>query len=167
MRPRPASWAIGDHGQSVAVRLSQRLPRAVVRRSDLGVELHRVPHLTAGTGPAGPLGWVGACKRRSDTGGPLEGGDSTSRRNRVRYTRPDDDDAAPPAGGGPPAWPGTGVFRIQLSGASHLGNYRGAQRNYVALQDEYDAIYAIVDYHALTTVHDGEELRQLTRDMAP
>jgi tryptophanyl-tRNA synthetase len=55
---------------------------------------------------------------------------------------------------------------IQPSGASHLGNYLGAQRNYVALQDEYEAIYAIVDYHALTTVHDGDELRRLTRDMA-
>ena len=54
---------------------------------------------------------------------------------------------------------------IQPSGASHLGNYLGAQRNYVALQDEYEAIYGIVDYHALTTVHDGAELRRLTREM--
>ncbi|HJT63357.1 MAG TPA: tryptophan--tRNA ligase, partial [Candidatus Limnocylindria bacterium] len=54
---------------------------------------------------------------------------------------------------------------IQPSGASHLGNYLGAQRNYVALQDEYEAIYGIVDYHALTTVHDGAELRRLTHEM--
>jgi tryptophanyl-tRNA synthetase len=54
---------------------------------------------------------------------------------------------------------------IQPSGASHLGNYLGAQVNYVALQDQYDAIYAIVDYHALTTVHDGATLRQLTHEM--
>ena len=54
---------------------------------------------------------------------------------------------------------------IQPSGASHLGNYLGAQANYVALQDRYDAIYAIVDYHALTTVHDGDELRRLTHEM--
>jgi tryptophanyl-tRNA synthetase len=54
---------------------------------------------------------------------------------------------------------------IQPSGASHLGNYLGAQVNYVALQDEFDAIYGIVDLHALTTVHDGERLRQLTHDM--
>jgi tryptophanyl-tRNA synthetase len=54
---------------------------------------------------------------------------------------------------------------IQPSGASHLGNYLGAQVNYVALQDRYDAIYAIVDLHALTTVHDGARLRQLTHDM--
>jgi tryptophanyl-tRNA synthetase len=54
---------------------------------------------------------------------------------------------------------------IQPSGASHLGNYLGAQRNYVTLQDAYEAIYAIVDYHALTTVHDGGELRSLTHEM--
>ena len=54
---------------------------------------------------------------------------------------------------------------IQPSGASHLGNYLGAQVNYVAMQDGYDAIYAIVDLHALTTVHDGAELAALTRNM--
>jgi tryptophanyl-tRNA synthetase len=54
---------------------------------------------------------------------------------------------------------------IQPSGASHLGNYLGAQVNYVALQDRYDAVYAIVDLHALTTVHDGGLLRQLTHEM--
>jgi len=54
---------------------------------------------------------------------------------------------------------------IQPSGASHLGNYLGAQANYVAMQQHYDAIYAIVDYHALTTVHDGEEMRRLSHEM--
>jgi tryptophanyl-tRNA synthetase len=54
---------------------------------------------------------------------------------------------------------------IQPSGASHLGNYLGAQVNYVALQDRYDAIYGIVDLHAMTTVHDGAELRRLTHEM--
>jgi tryptophanyl-tRNA synthetase len=54
---------------------------------------------------------------------------------------------------------------IQPSGASHLGNYLGAQVNYVAMQDTHDAIYCIVDLHALTTVHDGGTLRQLTREM--
>lgn len=54
---------------------------------------------------------------------------------------------------------------IQPSGASHLGNYFGAQVNYVAMQDEYEAIYAIVDLHALTTVHDAGTMRQLTNDM--
>jgi tryptophanyl-tRNA synthetase len=54
---------------------------------------------------------------------------------------------------------------IQPSGASHLGNYLGAQANYVALQDQYEAIYAIVDYHAMTTVHDGQKMRELTHEM--
>jgi tryptophanyl-tRNA synthetase len=54
---------------------------------------------------------------------------------------------------------------IQPSGASHLGNYLGAQANYVALQDRCEAIYAIVDLHALTTVHDGATMRRLTHDM--
>ena len=53
---------------------------------------------------------------------------------------------------------------IQPSGASHLGNYLGAQVNYVALQDQYEAIYAIVDYHAMTTVHDGLQMRELTHE---
>jgi tryptophanyl-tRNA synthetase len=55
---------------------------------------------------------------------------------------------------------------IQPSGIVHLGNDLGAIRNYVALQAEYEAIYCIVDYHALTTLHDGDLLRQRTRDMA-
>jgi tryptophanyl-tRNA synthetase len=55
---------------------------------------------------------------------------------------------------------------IQPSGIVHLGNDLGAIRNYVALQAEYEAIYCIVDYHALTTLHDGALLRQRTRDMA-
>jgi tryptophanyl-tRNA synthetase len=54
---------------------------------------------------------------------------------------------------------------IQPSGASHLGNYLGAQVNYVKLQDEFDTIYGIVDLHALTTVHDGGSLRRLTHEM--
>ncbi len=54
---------------------------------------------------------------------------------------------------------------IQPSGASHLGNYLGAQVNYVALQDAYETIYAIVDLHAITTVHDPAELRRLTHEM--
>jgi tryptophanyl-tRNA synthetase len=55
---------------------------------------------------------------------------------------------------------------IQPSGIAHLGNDLGAIRNYVKLQDEYEAIYCIVDYHALTSQHDAALLRQRTRDMA-
>ena len=42
----------------------------------------------------------------------------------------------------------------------------GAIRNYVRLQYEYEAIYCIVDYHALTSTHDGGVLRARTREMA-
>ena len=55
---------------------------------------------------------------------------------------------------------------IQPSGIVHLGNDLGAIRNYVALQAEYEAIYCIVDYHALTSTHDAAVLRQRTREMA-
>jgi tryptophanyl-tRNA synthetase len=55
---------------------------------------------------------------------------------------------------------------IQPSGAPHLGNDLGAIRNYVRLQWEYEALYCIVDYHALTSLHDPEALRVRTREMA-
>ncbi len=55
---------------------------------------------------------------------------------------------------------------IQPSGIVHLGNDLGAIRNYVALQWEYEAIYCIVDYHALTSLHDADAMRARTRDMA-
>ncbi|MCC6147361.1 MAG: tryptophan--tRNA ligase [Anaerolineaceae bacterium] len=52
------------------------------------------------------------------------------------------------------------------TGKQHLGNYLGAVHNYVALQDEYDCVYCIVDLHALTTVEDTENLKQNTYEMA-
>jgi len=55
---------------------------------------------------------------------------------------------------------------IQPSGIVHLGNDLGAIRNYVRLQSEYEAIYCIVDYHALTSTHDADLLRTRTREMA-
>jgi tryptophanyl-tRNA synthetase len=55
---------------------------------------------------------------------------------------------------------------IQPSGIVHLGNDLGAIRNYVALQSQYEAIYCIVDYHALTSTHDPDLLRTRTREMA-
>jgi tryptophanyl-tRNA synthetase len=55
---------------------------------------------------------------------------------------------------------------IQPSGSVHLGNDLGAIRNYVTLQWEYEAIYCIVDYHALTSTHDPVLLRERTVDMA-
>jgi tryptophanyl-tRNA synthetase len=55
---------------------------------------------------------------------------------------------------------------IQPSGVAHIGNYFGAIRNYIALQEGGDAIYCIVDYHALTSTHDPETIRRNTHEMA-
>ncbi len=52
------------------------------------------------------------------------------------------------------------------TGRQHLGNYLGAIRNYVALQDDYDCVYGIVDLHALTTLADTDKLRGWTYEMA-
>jgi tryptophanyl-tRNA synthetase len=51
------------------------------------------------------------------------------------------------------------------TGRQHLGNYLGAIQNYVALQDEYDCVYCIVDVHALTTVETTQDLRLNTSEM--
>jgi len=52
------------------------------------------------------------------------------------------------------------------TGRQHLGNYLGAIKNYVALQDTYDCIYCIVDIHALTTVESTADLKDNTYEMA-
>jgi tryptophanyl-tRNA synthetase len=52
------------------------------------------------------------------------------------------------------------------TGRQHLGNYLGAIKNYVAMQDEYECVYCIVDVHALTTVETTQELKQNTLEMA-
>ena len=51
----------------------------------------------------------------------------------------------------------------QPTGILHLGNYYGAIKNYVDLQDNQDAFYTIVDLHAITVNHDPKELRESTR----
>ncbi len=50
------------------------------------------------------------------------------------------------------------------TGRQHIGNYLGALRNYVALQDEYDCIYCIVDIHALTSMEDTGKLQHYIRE---
>ena len=47
---------------------------------------------------------------------------------------------------------------VQPSGKLHIGNYLGAIKQFVALQDEYDAYYCIVDEHAITVPQDPKEL---------
>jgi tryptophanyl-tRNA synthetase len=55
---------------------------------------------------------------------------------------------------------------IQPTGRFHWGNYFGAIRQYIALQDNEQAFYFIADLHALTTIRNAEELRGYTRDAA-
>ncbi len=52
------------------------------------------------------------------------------------------------------------------TGRQHIGNYLGAIKNYVAMQDDYDCVYCIVDLHALTTLETTRDLRQNTLEMA-
>ena len=54
---------------------------------------------------------------------------------------------------------------IQPSGALHIGNYFGAIRQYVALQEGNDAYYFVADYHALTSVRNAETLRKYVFDV--
>lgn len=46
----------------------------------------------------------------------------------------------------------------QPSGRLHIGNYVGAIRNWVGLQDDYDCVWGIVDYHAITVAYDPDEM---------
>jgi len=54
---------------------------------------------------------------------------------------------------------------IQPTGNLHLGNYLGAIRNWVAMQNDYDCIFCIVDLHALTQPQDPKELHKATREV--
>lgn len=55
---------------------------------------------------------------------------------------------------------------IQPSGELHIGNYLGAVRNWVAMQDTHECFYCIVDYHAITQEYDAAQLETRTLDMA-
>ena len=60
---------------------------------------------------------------------------------------------------------------VQPTGNLHLGNYLGAIKKFVALQDAYNCIYCVVDLHSLTAqlVHDdlGDQTRRLRRRSWP
>jgi tryptophanyl-tRNA synthetase len=55
---------------------------------------------------------------------------------------------------------------IQPSGELHIGNYLGAVKNWVAMQDEYDMFICIVDLHAITQPFEPDELPRQIFDMA-
>lgn len=53
---------------------------------------------------------------------------------------------------------------IQPSGILHIGNYLGAIKNWISLQDEYDCLYCMVDMHAITVPQEVSELKKRTLD---
>jgi len=55
---------------------------------------------------------------------------------------------------------------IQTTGNLHLGNYLGAIKNWVRMQDEAECLYFLADLHALSIYNDPAELTRNTRDMA-
>ncbi len=54
---------------------------------------------------------------------------------------------------------------IQPTGELHLGNYLGANRNWVKLQDQYRCIFCVVDYHAITQTYDIKGMKARVHDM--
>jgi len=55
---------------------------------------------------------------------------------------------------------------IKPTGNAHIGNWLGAIRPAIELQESYEAYYFIADYHAMTTVHDPEVLRRSSLEHA-
>ena len=55
---------------------------------------------------------------------------------------------------------------IQPTGNLHLGNYLGAIKNWVTLQESFESIYCVVDLHAITMPQDPGMLRASTREVA-
>ena len=55
---------------------------------------------------------------------------------------------------------------IQPTGNIHIGNYLGAIRNWVDLQDKYESLFCIVDYHAITVEYEPEMLHQRVLELA-
>lgn len=55
---------------------------------------------------------------------------------------------------------------VQPTGDLHLGNYFGAIKNWVGLQEDYDTFFCVVDLHAITMPHKPKELREATLSTA-
>jgi hypothetical protein len=56
---------------------------------------------------------------------------------------------------------------VQPTGSLHLGNYLGAIRNWVDLQEQYDTFFCVVDLHAITVEHDPKLLLVSPRPVSP
>jgi tryptophanyl-tRNA synthetase len=65
-----------------------------------------------------------------------------------------------------PARPKRILSGVQPSGKLHLGNYFGAVKNHIALQDQGQCFFFIANYHALTTIQDRDTLLSYTQDVA-
>ncbi|MBU4082907.1 tryptophan--tRNA ligase, partial [Patescibacteria group bacterium] len=55
---------------------------------------------------------------------------------------------------------------VQPTGIAHIGNYLGAIKNWVELQNEYNSIFCVVDLHAITVPQDPQKLRKAVLEMA-
>ncbi len=55
---------------------------------------------------------------------------------------------------------------IQPTGLIHLGNYLGAIKNWVALQEKYDSLFCLVNYHAMTVPYDAKKMPQMILDLS-
>jgi tryptophanyl-tRNA synthetase len=55
---------------------------------------------------------------------------------------------------------------IQPSGIIHIGNYLGAIKNWAAMLDDYDCVFGIVDYHAMTVTYDPAQMQERIFDAA-
>lgn len=55
---------------------------------------------------------------------------------------------------------------VQPTGNIHLGNYLGALKQFVELQDDYECLYCIVDLHAITVPQDSKQLKEHILDVA-
>jgi tryptophanyl-tRNA synthetase len=58
------------------------------------------------------------------------------------------------------------VSGIQPTGELHIGNFFGAVRNWLSLQERYDCVFFIADYHAITVEHDPDLLRRRVQELA-
>lgn len=54
---------------------------------------------------------------------------------------------------------------VKPTGKPHIGNYFGAMKQFVDLQNDYDCLYMIADYHGLNFIHNGEEMRELSQSL--
>src|SRR3989338_5628550 len=55
---------------------------------------------------------------------------------------------------------------VKPTGRPHIGNYFGAMRQFVELQNEYQSYFMIADYHALNLIQNAKEMRELSLDVA-